>query len=159
MKYRIATLAMAAVAFLGTGGAMAAGSAQAAPAITSNSYTFIISPGLCIVTHGTGNQLTIDGGPSCATIRLDKTANNVYTFTDASGNCIRANSSDVVLVESGACQSDDAGEHWTLTAGSPGNSLCRFMNDKQLLWLKVTGLNAGNKVWVGTGGDNNWTLA
>ena len=155
MKHRLALVAMAAVAFLGTGAAVAAGSAQAAPTTTTGTYYFFVTGTInCIVTHGVGNQLTVSQTSNCAKITVASLGNDVVTFTDGNGNCLRANNSDVVLVENGHCNTQDSAEVWTITHVG-----YRFENDKQALWLKVTGRASGDKVWVGTGGLNNWQLA
>jgi hypothetical protein len=164
MRHRLAMLAMALTAVLGTGVAVAPGPAQAAPAISLGPYSFYVSgTSNCIITHGVGNQLTVQYDGNCAQITLTFYVTKTYTFTDGSGNCIRANSSDVVLVESGSCHTSDTAELWIVTAGDPSNcnsytNPCRFENQKQGLWLKVTGPASGDKVWVGTGGYNNWVL-
>jgi hypothetical protein len=54
----------------------------------------------CIVMHRPGNRLTVSSSGYCAEITLWKHASNIYTFTDANGYCIRANSSDMVKVVS-----------------------------------------------------------
>ena len=157
MRHRITMLAIAVAAFLGTGAALTTGPAQAAPATTYGPYEFFVDgTDNCIVTHGPGNQLTVAYAVTagCASITLYAYGNGIYTFTDANGNCIRANSSGVVLLESGSCNTSDSAERWSETAASP----FRFENQKQGSWLKVTGPASGDKVWVGTGGKNDWDL-
>jgi hypothetical protein len=160
MKHRIAMLAMAMTAFLATGAVVAAGPAQAATAVGP---FYVSGTNNCIITHGAGQQLTVSNNSTCATITVTFYVTKTYTFTDGSGNCLRANSSDVVLVESGRCHTDDSGELWIVTSGDPSScdsfsNPCRFENQRQSLWLKVTGPDSGDKVWVGTGGYNNWII-
>jgi hypothetical protein len=155
MKHRLVLAAMAAVAVLGTGAAVAAGPAQAAPAISAGTYYFFVTGTInCITTHGVGNQLTVSQTGTCAKITVSSLGNDVVTFADGNGNCLRANNSDVVLVENGRCNTQDSAEVWTITHVG-----YRFENDKQALWMKVTGTAIGDKVWVGTGGLTNWQLA
>lgn len=171
MRHRIALLAVAVVAFLGTGATMADGAAQAGhpPGPGPFQFSMSASPHNCIETHGAGNQLT--DGDVCARLKVVPDSvlggQTTYTFTDGSGNCIRANSSDVVLVEGGPCNPSDDGEQWVITScvqSPPGTckegqgGKYRFENVKQKLWLKVTGPVSGDKVWVGTGDDNEWDL-
>jgi hypothetical protein len=168
MRYRIAMLAIAMAAFLGAGLTAAPGPAQAATTVGTFNF-FLHETGEdnnCIVTNGVGNQLTVAyaGAQSCANItitKLDKTEGSdpVYEFTDGSGNCLRANNSDVVKVESGTCSSSDTGEWWIATYGTVGSgNTVRFENVLQALWLKTNADIAGYDVWVGTGGSNNWDL-
>lgn len=183
MRYRIVTLAITVVAFLGTGAAMMAGSAQAAtagsgplahPATTSHGpYEFrLYEPGgadpNCIVTHGAGGQLT-DSTSGCARITLNRDGTfdglKVWQLAIGSGRCIRANNSHAVKLEGGNCNRTDSGEKWVVTGCTsfPNCTLnygskWRFENVRQLLWLKTSGDDPGDKVRVGTGGANDWDL-
>ena len=153
-------------------------SAQAAAGTTFGPFLwYVYEPGgdkNCIVTNGTGsgNQLS-DSTGGCAHIKLtsDGTTSSgdpIYLFTDGNGNCVRANSSDVVKLEKGKCDTSDTGEKWILTSCTyiPNTALCsngqgskyRFENELQKLWMKTTGDSSGDKVWVGTGGANEWDL-
>jgi hypothetical protein len=172
MKHRIAMLAIAAAAILGAGAAGSAQamthgasphirSAQVTPATTSGPYDFqVAGTSNCIVTNGVGNQLTDSNTGYCADIKTttDGLLGNfvIYQFTDGSGNCLRANNSNVVLIEGGPCNTRDTGEQWIQTySGAPPN---RFENVLQKKWLMVTGPSSGDKVWVGFGGKNDWYL-
>lgn len=155
MRYRLTMVATAAVAFLGTGAAVTAGPAQAAPAVTIGTYYFFNGSDSCIVTNGVGNQLTVSDTRTCAKITETALGNDIVQFKDGNGNCLRANNSDVVLVENGPCNTQDNAEVWVITHANPS----RFENEKQALWMKVTGYSSGDKVWVGTGGITNWELA
>jgi hypothetical protein len=156
MKHRRATVAMAAAAFLGTGAAVTAGPAQAAPAVTIGTfYFFADGTGIpCLTANGVGNQLTVTNNGVCAKITETALGNNIVQLKDGNGNCLRANNSHVVLIENGPCNTQDNGEVWNITHSNPN----RFENVKQALWMKVTGTSSGDKVWVGTGGITNWEL-
>ena len=180
MKHRIAMLAIAAVAILGTG---AAGSAHAMtarsdphlrPASTFGPVTFLMHDPSgdqnCITTGGAGNQLTVESASSsyCARITA-RSDGSAYQLTDGTGKCLRANNSNVVLIEGAPCSSKDTGEQWIITSCTqtyPGSGICitgpnskyRWENVLQNKWLMVTGYYPGDKVWVGTGGANEWDL-
>lgn len=185
MRHRIMILVMVVTAALGAGAAVSSGSAQAAilgsglPTASGQAaaattygpyYFYLYDPSgdtNCIVTNGAGNQLT-DSTSGCARITLttDGSWNGLtaYQFKDGSGNCVRANNSDVVKIESGPCNTGDTGEQWVIThcdtnsAGQCDGNQYRFENVLQELWMKTTGYVPGNKVWVGTGGANDWDL-
>jgi hypothetical protein len=189
MRYRIALLTVVVVALLGTGAGVAAAqgmtprpglpirAAQAASATSPFTYVFYLydknGDTNCIVTNGVGNQLTINSGnpAGCANIKAtsDGAWNGLiaYQFTDGNGNCIRANSSNVVLVENGVCNTTDDGERWVITSCYQNppprcttgfGSRYRFENVHRQLWLKTTGNTSGDKVWVGTADRNEWDL-
>ena len=89
-----------------------------------------------------------------------------YDFKDGNGKCVRANSSGQVKIESTGCNTSDDGELWVVTSCTEIMGICttgygskyRFENVLQESWMKTTGYVPGDKVWVGTGGANDWDL-
>jgi opacity protein-like surface antigen len=164
MRHRIVMLTVAVVAFLAAGAAAAAGSAQAATPLTTSIWLHQANQDMnCIGTNGVGNPLTDNAYYNgCANITITghgtEGGDPAYQFTDGNGRCIGANSSDVVVVESGGC-TDTSDEIWIDTYGTVGNgNTVRFENAARQLWMMCTGTVAGDKVRVGTGGANDWDL-
>ena len=164
MRHRIVLLAVAGVTSLAAAAAAVPGSAQAATSFTTAIWLHQAnSDNNCIGTNGVGQPLTdnayYDG---CANITITSHGTEggdpAYEFTDGNGRCIGADSSDLVVVESGAC-TGTADEIWIDTYGTVGNgNTVRFENDGRQLWMMCTGTAAGDKVRVGTGGSNDWDL-
>lgn len=165
MKNRLATLAVALTALVGTGAAAAAGPAQATtpshhlrtgpahavPDVTSERLFLNLNvlppppPQRCVVAQGTGNQVAIKdpAGNYCARF----TTVNGNEFQDGNGHCLRANSASQVKIEDGSCNSSDSNEQWT-TQGSCSSS-CTIHNVGRQAYMKVNGWSSGDLVWVG----------
>jgi hypothetical protein len=164
MRHRIVMLSVAVVASLGASAAVAVGPAQAAGPLTTAIWLHQAnSDNNCIGTNGVGNPLTDNAyydGCANITITRDGTEGSdpAYQFTDGNGRCLGADSSDEVVVESGACAAT-GDEIWIDTYGTVGNgNTVRFENAGLELWMMCTGTVPGDKVRVGTGGANDWDL-
>lgn len=163
MRHRLATLAMAATAVLGTGAAVATGPAQASiashlpytgsvharPDIDSGSILYLVGPRTrCVVSQGPGNQAAIKdpAGNYCARW----TWVNGDELQDSSGHCLRANSAGQAKLESTGCNGGDLNEQWYL---HPCNSRgrCNFYNIGRGAYLKTNGDASGDLVYVGFG--------
>ena len=163
MKHRIAMLAAAVAASLGTAIAVAPTPAQAAVGVFIFYLQGTPAQQYCLGTNGVGAQVTVgDADSSCANVTVTRdgtwNGNTVYQFRNGNDNCIRANSSNQVKLASGPCSTTDAGAEWIITNGSlRSGSVDRFENLMNYLWLK-TNAYATSDVLVGTGGENNWLI-
>ncbi len=100
----------------------------------------------CIVAHGAGNNVTIQGSGYNAWTPHDAGTiggNHVFYFTNGSGNCLKANANGNVIASSASCAGDDLG-WWEQTADTP----LRYKNVANGKYMGTWGDASGNNVYT-----------
>jgi hypothetical protein len=132
--------------------------AHASPKVLTGTGQLCITSGTCIVTHGSGQQLTIqNSGYATLTVVTGVSCGNGCVFVTihvkSNGNCIRENSSNAVNEESGPCNNSDNNEVWLRQTVGSGWS---FLNDGRNNYMSTTGTDPNDKVWGGFNPFNVW---
>ena len=143
------------------GGLLIAGSpaipAQAAP---TGPICLTHSTHFCLVSNGTGRQVTIDYTPgNWSSFHIvdsgtdPVTGATMWQFENGNGNCLRAGTGNVVKIENGSCASTDGADWWIETNGPGGPMVSMFYRDKML--VHGTPHN-GQNVWHDTTRSGDW---
>jgi hypothetical protein len=141
---------IAIIAALFTGTVLALTGVNAASANSYGPYTFcsIGDLGLCIISNGVGNQMTVSfsaGTNITMTNGISGDPNYYYHLTNGNGNCILENASSQVVVGDGACGTNN-NHVWILQNADGGYS---FKNEQYGDYMVIDAQVEGYKVWGG----------
>jgi len=103
----------------------------------------------CLRSNGGGQQVTITNNPA-----------NYSTFhqplggqyENASGNCLRAGTGNIVKIENGGCSATDQADTWYAPVGMTFRVRSELYTDDML----VHGVANGNSVWHATPVSGDW---
>jgi len=101
----------------------------------------------CLVSHGVGNQVTIQGTGTTPSQWQLRNANGLVMLQNGSGNCAQGNSDNRVTIVSGACNSSNDAQKWQVVHTNPYR-LVNYRFRANHWYLSVFDDTAGFNVWI-----------
>jgi hypothetical protein len=146
----VRTARMWLTAIAAAGGLLIAGS-PAATAQAPDPFNICLknAPSYCLQSNGGGQQVTITNNPANYAVFHSPSP---VEFENASGNCLRAGTGNIVKIENGPCVASDQADSWF----APATEVFRTRSELYLDDMLVHGHVNGYKVWHATPGSGDW---
>jgi hypothetical protein len=134
------------------GGALATVSASPASAATTYQITLHVDSRFGIVTHGTGNQVTVQLNGHTLFYKTATSDGFTKLHVNGGSNCLEALNSNIVVVN--PCSAGNDQQKWHITPASPA---CNYQVKSNNNFMAVASASDGQGVVMNAGqGDIRW---